>query len=66
MVELLDENQVDYDTFDILSDEEVRQGLKEYANWPTFPQLYAKERLIGGLDIVKELVDEGSLKDELA
>ncbi|KAI4897539.1 hypothetical protein NFI96_014769, partial [Prochilodus magdalenae] len=45
---------VEYDTFDILQDEEVRQGLKAYSNWPTYPQLYVKGELIGGLDIIKE------------
>lgn len=44
--------RVKYDTFDILTDDEVRQGLKTYSNWPTFPQLYVKGELIGGLDIV--------------
>lgn len=44
---------VKYDTFDILTDEEVRQGLKKYSNWPTYPQLYVKGELIGGLDIIK-------------
>lgn len=43
-------------SFDILSDEEVRQGLKKYSNWPTFPQLYFNGELIGGLDIVSEMV----------
>jgi len=52
-------------SFDILSDEEVRQGLKEYVKWPTYPQLYAKGKLIGGLDIVKELVEGGELKEAL-
>lgn len=50
-----------YDTFDILTDEEVRQGLKEYSDWPTYPQLYVKGELIGGLDIVKELQANGEL-----
>lgn len=49
----------------LLQDEEVRQGLKVYSNWPTYPQLYAKGQLIGGLDIVKELVENGELKSEL-
>lgn len=40
----------------------MRQGLKEYSNWPTFPQLYVKGELIGGLDIVKELVSVGEFK----
>lgn len=56
---------VDYDTFDILQDEEVRQGLKTYSNWPTFPQLYVKGELIGGLDIVKELKESGDLASVL-
>jgi hypothetical protein len=49
----------------VFDDEEVRQGLKVYSNWPTFPQLYADGRLVGGLDVVKELVEEGELKKEL-
>eukprot|EP00929_Paragymnodinium_shiwhaense_P112272 TRINITY_DN80532_c0_g1_i1.p1 TRINITY_DN80532_c0_g1~~TRINITY_DN80532_c0_g1_i1.p1 ORF type:complete len:335 (-),score=103.42 TRINITY_DN80532_c0_g1_i1:108-1112(-) len=65
MVALLQENKVSFDTFDILEDEDVRQGLKTYSNWPTFPQLYGHGKLIGGLDIVKELADEGSLLEEL-
>lgn len=46
-------NRVKYDTFDILADEEVRQGLKAFSNWPTYPQLYVKGELLGGLDIIK-------------
>ena len=42
-----------YKTFDILSDDEVRQGLKKFSNWPTYPQVYVKGELIGGLDIIK-------------
>lgn len=52
---------VQYDTFDILTDEEVRQGLKTYSDWPTYPQLYIDGELIGGLDIVKELLASGEL-----
>jgi len=66
MVDLLNEHGIEFDTFDILSDEEVRQGLKDYSNWPTYPQLYAKGKLLGGLDIIKELAEEGSLTDELS
>ena len=44
---------VEFGTFDILTDEEVRQGLKKFSNWPTYPQLYVNGQLIGGLDIVK-------------
>ncbi|KAJ2947428.1 hypothetical protein O0L34_g17206 [Tuta absoluta] len=56
---------VQYDTFDILSDEEVRQGLKEYSDWPTYPQLYVKGELVGGLDIIKELQANGELESTL-
>ena len=44
---------VDYNTFDILQDDKVRQGLKKYSNWPTYPQLYVNGELVGGLDIIK-------------
>jgi len=57
--------EIDYGTFDILSDEEVRQGLKSYSNWPTYPQLYLEGELIGGLDIIKEMVESGELQTML-
>ncbi|XP_059053554.1 glutaredoxin 3 [Achroia grisella] len=61
IIQILNETGVSYDTFDILTDEEVRQGLKEYSDWPTYPQLYVKGELIGGLDIIKELKASGDL-----
>lgn len=57
--------RIAYETFDILSDEEVRQGLKTYSDWPTYPQLYVKGELIGGLDIVKEMLASGELESTL-
>ncbi len=60
---LLQNENITFDAFDILSDEEVRQGLKVYSDWPTYPQLYVDGELVGGLDIVKELVESGELKD---
>lgn len=60
-LDILNGTGVDYDTFDILQDEEVRQGLKTYSNWPTYPQLYVKGELIGGLDILEELKESGDL-----
>lgn len=54
-VDILNYYKVEYDTFDVLSDDEVRQGIKEYANWPTFPQIYINGKLIGGSDILIEL-----------
>ncbi|KAM8806158.1 glutaredoxin-3 [Eudromia elegans] len=61
IIEIMNNTGVDYETFDILEDEEVRQGLKTYSNWPTYPQLYVKGELVGGLDIVKELKENGEL-----
>lgn len=65
IVALLNEQSVKFDSFDILEDADVRQGLKELYQWPTYPQLYSKGNLIGGLDIVRELVNSDSLKHEL-
>lgn len=58
-------NSINYETFDIFSDEEVRQGLKVYSDWPTYPQVYVKGSLVGGLDIIKELKDAGELEATL-
>ncbi|CAM9742590.1 unnamed protein product [Scytosiphon promiscuus] len=66
MVEILRGAGVDYGSFDILSDEDVRAGLKVYSNWPTFPQLYVKGVLVGGVDDVCALAEEGNLKAQLA
>jgi len=65
LVALLEECNADYQTFDILEDEQVRQGLKEYSNWPTYPQLYIGGELVGGLDIVKEMFESGELQSML-
>jgi Grx4 family monothiol glutaredoxin len=65
LVEMLEEEEIAFGSFDVLSDEEVRQGLKVHSNWPTYPQLYVRGELVGGLDIVKELKEEGSLRDQL-
>jgi len=59
IAQLLQQQGVTFGSFDILGDSSVREGLKKYSNWPTFPQLYVKGKLLGGLDIVKELVSEG-------
>ena len=66
IVALLRTTGVPFETFDILSDESVRQGLKVYSNWPTFPQLYAAGELLGGLDIAIEMNASGELRDVLA
>lgn len=52
-------------TFNVLEDEEIRQGIKEYANWPTIPQLYVKGEFIGGSDIIAEMHEAGELQSLL-
>ena len=54
-----------FTTFDILQDMDIRQGLKEYSNWPTFPQLYVNGKMIGGNDIITEMFENGELKEYL-
>jgi len=66
VVQALAEEQLEYGSFNILSDEDVRQGLKEYSNWPTYPQLYVKGEFIGGCDIILEMHGNGELKEVLA
>jgi len=58
IVEILNQTGVPFSHFDVLSDEEIRQGLKKYSDWPTYPQLYVKGELLGGLDIIKEMSQE--------
>jgi len=65
VVSALREEGVEFGSFDILTDEEVRQGLKTYSNWPTYPQLYHKGELLGGCDIVLEMKDSGDLRSTL-
>jgi len=62
---ILQDTKLPFNTFDILTDEDVRQGLKKFSNWPTYPQVYVKGELIGGLDIIKELVEAGDLENTL-
>jgi monothiol glutaredoxin len=64
-VEILDSMLPDYQTFDVLSDPAVREGIKVYSSWPTIPQLYVKGELIGGCDIVRDLYASGELYAKL-
>ncbi|KAJ8761547.1 hypothetical protein K2173_004323 [Erythroxylum novogranatense] len=66
VVEILREEKVNFQSFDILSDDEVRQGLKVYSNWSSYPQLYIKRELVGGSDIVLEMQKSGELRRVLA
>lgn len=53
-------------TVNVLADDEIRQGIKQYANWPTIPQLYIKGEFVGGSDIMREMYENGELKQVLA
>ncbi|MCB9673545.1 MAG: Grx4 family monothiol glutaredoxin [Alphaproteobacteria bacterium] len=53
---------VPYGSFDVLSDPEIRQGIKDYGNWPTIPQVYVNGQLVGGSDILMELWESGELE----
>ncbi|KAK9828665.1 hypothetical protein WJX72_001392 [[Myrmecia] bisecta] len=65
VVGLLRQHGAHFNSFDILSDESVRQGLKQYSQWPTYPQLYIDSEFVGGCDVVTELHETGELKDLL-
>ena len=57
---------VQYKSVNVLEDKEVREGIKDYSDWPTIPQLYVSGKFIGGCDIVKELFEKGELEKILA
>jgi len=65
VVQILKKEAVPFETFNILSDPEVRQAMKEYSSWPTYPQLYIGGKFVGGCDIVTELHQSGELAKEL-
>ncbi len=62
VVNILNSYKIPFKSFNILEDEEVRQGIKEYAEWPTIPQLYVNGEFIGGCDITMELHQSGELE----
>ena len=55
-----------FETVDVLADQEIRQGIKEYSDWPTIPQLYVKGEFVGGSDIMMEMFESGELQQLLA
>ncbi|GAB3130922.1 Grx4 family monothiol glutaredoxin [Novispirillum itersonii] len=61
VVQVLNHFGVKYKTVNILENDDMRQGLKEYSSWPTFPQLYVKGEFVGGCDIVREMAASGDL-----
>ncbi len=65
VVQILSQLGVKFKGINILEDNDIRQGIKDYANWPTIPQLYIKSEFIGGCDIVREMYETGELEQLL-
>lgn len=63
VVQILNVLGVPFETYDVLSDPEIRQGIKEYSNWPTIPQVYLNGEFLGGSDIMIELYQSGKLQE---
>ena len=62
VVQILSELGVKFKGIDVLTDPEIRQGIKEFSSWPTIPQLYVKGEFVGGCDIIREMFQEGELQ----
>ena len=65
VVQILNSLGVEFGTFDVLSDFDIREGIKEYSDWPTIPQVYLKGEFLGGSDILIEMYNSGSLKENI-
>jgi monothiol glutaredoxin len=65
VVNALNSLGAEYSSFNVLSDQNIREGIKEYANWPTIPQLYIDKEFVGGHDIVMQMLQSGDLAKEL-
>ena len=63
VVQILNTLGVPFETLDILADQEIRQGIKEYSNWPTIPQVYINGQFVGGSDILIEMYNKGELQE---
>ena len=61
VVQILKHLGVNFKSYDVLQDDKLREGIKEFSNWPTIPQLYVKGEFIGGCDIIREMFDKGEL-----
>lgn len=66
VVQILDHVGVDYKGINVLSSDDLRNGIKGYSNWPTIPQLYVKGEFVGGCDIVREMFQQQELQDFMA
>lgn len=65
-IAILDHLGTQYETVDVLQDQEIRQSIKDYSDWPTIPQLYVKGEFVGGSDIMMEMFESGELKTLVA
>jgi len=65
VVQILNALGMSFETFDVLSDMEIRQGIKDFSEWPTIPQVYVKGEFMGGSDILIEMYNSGELKEKL-
>ena len=65
VVQILDYLGVDYKGINVLASDDLRQGIKDYSNWPTIPQLYVKGEFVGGCDIIREMFQSGELQSHL-
>jgi monothiol glutaredoxin len=61
VVNILKEKNLEFKSFDVLSDESIRAGIKQFANWPTIPQLYINSKFVGGCDIITQMAQSGEL-----
>ena len=66
VVQILNYLGVQFSSMNVLEDENVREGIKQFSNWPTIPQLYVKGEFVGGCDILREMFEEGELRDYFA
>ncbi|HRD41632.1 MAG TPA: Grx4 family monothiol glutaredoxin [Prochlorococcaceae cyanobacterium AMR_MDS_5431] len=65
IIQIFNALNIPFETFDVLSDMEIRQGIKDYSEWPTIPQVYINGEFIGGSDIIIEMYHSGELRDKL-
>ena len=63
VVQILKHIGVSFESYDVLQDENLREGIKSFSNWPTIPQLYVNNEFVGGCDIIREMFESGELKE---
>ena len=63
VVQILKHIGVNFQSYDVLQDENLREGIKSFSNWPTIPQLYVNNEFVGGFDIIREMFESGELKE---